>query len=439
MRLTETHLADLESRSDLPRRSSPYWLPLRRGVALGYRQGVVQGTWLVKAIEAGHPPLRQQERLGLADDGIKADGSGVLSFETARRMALAWRPRPDAMEPTFGETFARPATVEDAVMAHLAWLEAQGKPAQKAHSMAKCHIYGQPIAMVRLQDLTYSHLEAWRNKLGGSRKMNLRRGPGEGTRLPLDGTAETKEQTRARHCTANRVLAFFKAALNGAETVGRSSHDPLWELIDGTAWRLVKLYPGVYRARQRFLDLDEQRALVTACPQGLKQLVRGALATGARFGELAAMKVKNVYLPSSTIMLDTSKNKAKREIPILTEAKEFFKNLLEGKSPEDLLFVKPDGSPWGTNHYVRPLQIAVSEARIEPVIFHELRHTFASTMIMAGVTPAALARSLGHRNERMVLETYGHLKANWATQEVLAKAPRLGIFKGGRKSRRPMI
>lgn len=36
---------------------------------------------------------------------------------------------------------------------------------------------------------------------------------------------------------------------------------------------------------------------------------------------------------------------------------------------------------------------------------------------------------MGHQTEKMVLETYGHLRPNWATQEVLDKAPRLGIFK----------
>ena len=434
LRVTETHLADPTSRAALPRRKSPYWLPLRRGLALGYRFGLTESTWIVKALEPGIPASRQQESLGFADDRSKANGGTVLDFDSARRLALRWQPRPDSRKATFHETLAQPTTVGDVVLAHLTWLEHQGKAIEKARSMANCHLNHQPIARILLQDLTYTHLDDWRNEIGASRRKNLRQEPEGEERLPLEASAEIQEQTRARQCTSNRVLAFLKAALNRAEKAGRASKNPLWAVIDGSAWRLVKPFAGVYRARQRFLTLEEQQALVAACPEDLKQLVQGALATGARFGELAQMKARNVILASSTITLPTSKTKAKREIPILGEAKGFFRELLKGKASGDLLFTKADGMPWGVNHYVRPLQAAVEKADIDPVIFHELRHTYASTLLMSGVTPAALARALGHKNEKMVLETYGHLRANWATQEILSKAPWLGIFGAKRRA-----
>ena len=179
--------------------------------------------------------------------------------------------------------------------------------------MANCHLNHHPIARILLQDLTYTHLDDWRNEIGASRRKNLRQEPEGEERLPLEASAEIQEQTRARQCTSNRVLAFLKAALNRAEKAGRASKNPLWAVIDGSAWRLVKPFAGVYRARQRFLTLEEQQALVAACPEDLKQLVQGALATGARFGELAQMRARNVILASSTISLPTSKTKAKRE------------------------------------------------------------------------------------------------------------------------------
>ena len=426
VRVTEAHLASPEGRRALPGRSSIYWLPLRRGLALGYRQGTTEGTWVVKCVEGGERTAdRHQVTLGLADDQDKADGSRVLDFEMARAKAKVWEPKVDAPEATFRGTLARPATVRNAVLAYLTWLEEQQKSTRKAYSMANCHILQDPLAEIRLQDLTYTQVEDWRNKIANSPRRNRRRNPDP---RPADTPGDREQADRARQATANRVLAFLKAALNRVQEMGHGNHDPLWDRIDDSAWRKVKFYPDVYRARQRFLTVEEQQALVAECPEGLKQLVQGALATGARFGELAVMRAKDVYLNSSTIKLATSRTHTPREIPILKEAKRFFEKLLEGKASGDWLFTREDGEPWGTNHYARPLQFAVARAGLEPAIFYTFRHTYASTMIMAGVTPAAVARALGHRNATMVLRTYGHLRANWATQEILKKAPRLGIF-----------
>ena len=435
MRILEPHLATRDARRGLLRRATPYWLPLRRGLALGYRCGLTEGTWLVKVCEPG---LRKQARLGLADDLAEADGGRVLSFETARATALAWAPKSGVKTAQFRQVLSNPTTVGEVVLSYLTYLEKEKLSTawKKSWAMANHYILHHPIAKIRVRNLKYSDIDGWRNEIAERIPMSRSRKPREEVRLPLDESAETLERKRARQCTANRVLALLKAALNRAKATGTADRDPFWTLTDGAAWRQVRLYAGVYRSRKRFLSIQEQRDLVAACPDGLRQLVQGALATGARFGELATMRVREVYLVSATITLDTSKTKVTRRIPILPESMEFFRRLVQGKSPEAFLFLRSDGKAWKTNQYVRPLQIAVSKAGIDPVCFHELRHTYASTMVMAGVTAAALARAMGHKTEKMVLETYGHLKPSWATQEVLDKAPKLGIFKSRRGKRR---
>ena len=52
---------------------------------------------------------------------------------------------------------------------------------------------------------------------------------------------------------------------------------------------------------------------------------------------------------------------------------------------------------------------AWSEAGLEPLGFHEGRHTFASLMIAAGVNAKALSTYLGHANISITLDRYGHL------------------------------
>ncbi len=57
----------------------------------------------------------------------------------------------------------------------------------------------------------------------------------------------------------------------------------------------------------------------------------------------------------------------------------------------------------------RVLRPAVRRAELDGLTFHDLRHTYASLMVAAGVTPMVIAEQLGHRDARHVLERYGHL------------------------------
>ena len=48
-------------------------------------------------------------------------------------------------------------------------------------------------------------------------------------------------------------------------------------------------------------------------------------------------------------------------------------------------------------------------AGLEPIAFHEARHTFASLMIAAGVNAKALSTYMGHASVTMTFDRYGHL------------------------------
>lgn len=61
----------------------------------------------------------------------------------------------------------------------------------------------------------------------------------------------------------------------------------------GDAWSLIKPFTEVDRPKIRYLIDPEAARLVNACPLDLRQLVMGALLTGCRYGELAALTVGN--------------------------------------------------------------------------------------------------------------------------------------------------
>src|SRR5688572_20167002 len=76
------NLGTASSRAKFKQRREPYWVPIVRGCALGYRKGSTGGTWISRVRK---PDGKQQyDALGPADD--LNDGNG-LSYEAALREA----------------------------------------------------------------------------------------------------------------------------------------------------------------------------------------------------------------------------------------------------------------------------------------------------------------------------------------------------------------
>ena len=59
-------------------------------------------------------------------------------------------------------------------------------------------------------------------------------------------------------------------------------------------------------------------------------------------------------------------------------------------------------------------------AELHEMIFHDLRHTYASLLIAANVQPMVVAEQLGHTDARLVLQRYGHLYPGAAAQAAMA-------------------
>lgn len=93
---------------------------------------------------------------------------------------------------------------------------------------------------------------------------------------------------------------------------------------------------------------------------------------------------------------------------------------------KDHVFLRVDGHPWGKNHHVRLLKAACTQAKIEPEIgFHELRHTYASTLAQMGVDQLTISKLLGHADTRITSRHYAHLCDN-TLKAAVAKLPSFG-------------
>ncbi|GAA4546997.1 tyrosine-type recombinase/integrase [Pseudonocardia xishanensis] len=73
---------------------------------------------------------------------------------------------------------------------------------------------------------------------------------------------------------------------------------------------------------------------------------------------------------------------------------------------EDLLFCWPDGSPLYPDTITERFQRISREAGLPPIRLHDVRHTYATMALRAGVNPKIVSTRLGHATVAFTLETY---------------------------------
>jgi integrase len=225
---------------------------------------------------------------------------------------------------------------------------------------------------------------------------------------------------RARRATANRVLTILKAALNHSFHEGRVSTDE--------AWRKVKPFREADAAVVRHLSESEIRRIVNACGAGFRDLVSGALLTGCRYGELTRMTTSDFNAEAGTVTVRLSKAGKPRHVTLTGEGALLFSSLTAGRKPRELIFQRPDGTPWRASHQQRPLIEASKRAKIDPpATFHVLRHTYASVLAMKGAPMGVIAAQLGHTDTRMTEKHYAHLAPNYIAATIRASLPKMGL------------
>jgi integrase len=181
-------------------------------------------------------------------------------------------------------------------------------------------------------------------------------------------------------------------------------------------------------ARVRYLTIAEAQRLINASEPDFRQLVQGALETGARYGELAQLTVADFNPDAGTVQIRQSKSGKSRHIVLTDEGAAFFKQMCAGRSGAELMFTTAAGATWGKSFQSRPMADANERAKIVPPInFHGLRHTWASLAVMNGVPLIVIGRNLGHADTRMVEKHYGHLAPSYIADAIRAGAPKFGF------------
>ena len=218
------------------------------------------------------------------------------------------------------------------------------------------------LGTIETSRLRKSQITRWRDQLASSDKMvrTKRIAAKQATKAVDRGDADAM---RARRSTANRILTVLKAILNHAWHEGVISTD--------AEWRSVKPFEKVDAPVIRYLSTDEAKRLCNTCEPDLRRLVRGALLTGARYGELIRMRARDYNRDAQTVTIPEAKGGKARHVVLNDEGVALFDELTAGRSGGDLVFTHDNGEPWKASHQTRPIAEACKRAAIEPAIgFH---------------------------------------------------------------------
>ncbi|MGX9575783.1 tyrosine-type recombinase/integrase [Mesorhizobium sp. f-mel] len=406
-RVRDATLDSKEARAKLKPRGKPYFKSIGPGLHVGYRKGKEAGRWVVR-MYVGDQEYRV-ETIADADDKLDANGGSILTFWQAQDKA---REIHKAMSGEAGKV-AGAYTVKEAVEDYLQWMEGARKSAKDARYRAEALILPE-IGDFDVSKLTAKQIRKWHSDVAKT-APRLRTKAGKEQRFKV--IDDDGEAIRQRRATANRVLTILKAALNYAWREGKAASD--------REWRRVEPFEDVESARVHYLTIAEAQRLVNASSGSFRDLVQAALQTGARYSELARLRVEDFNSDVGTLSIRASKSGKGRHIVLTEEGADLFKQLSQGKRHGQLMLSTTAGGVWEKSHQFRPMKEACKNGKIVPAIgFHGLRHTWASLSVMNGMPLMVVAKNLGHSDTRMVEKHYGHLSPSYVADAVRASAPR---------------
>jgi integrase len=371
-------------------RAKPYYRLLGPNLHFGYRRNAHgPGCWVLRVYEGGGK-YRIKKLTGAPDDLMEANGETILSFaqaqEAARRLA------------TRGS--AGPLTVAAACAAYIEFLKAERKTGRDTERRLAQHIL-PTLGHKMVAELTSAEIEAV--------KLSMVRQSGDA------------EEVRRSKDSANRILTSLRAALT------RAYADEANRIPSDQAWRRVKKFRGVGRARTAHLDHGQCLALIEAAAEpAFRNLVIAALLTGARPPhELDCLRVRHFSADLGSLEVD-GKTGA-RTVTLSREAIAHFAEIAAGREPDDLLLPSPTGIAWHRGEAGQLMQEAVRKAGLPAnITLYTLRHTHISQAIMAGANLKLLAENCG-TSMVMIEKHYGKFFAAARRELIEKSAFKLGL------------
>jgi integrase len=215
---------------------------------------------------------------------------------------------------------------------------------------------------------------------------------------------KAKRKDEVMPASVNRELACLKHMFTKAIEWGKTAENPA---------KKVKLLRE-NNQRLRYLTSPEAELLIDVAAPHLKPILVIALNTGMRKGEILNLKWEDIDFKRRIIFVKDTKNSQWGELPMnatLTRAL----TSIERRSDSPYVFSGKAGKPF--TNVRKSFDSALRRAGIENFRFHDLRHTFASNLVMAGVDLTTVKELLGHKTIEMTMR-YSHLSRSHKSEAV---------------------
>jgi integrase len=336
------------------------------------------------------------EKVGWKAEGYSAKLASEVRAERLRMIRHGQElPREKAKVPRFSEMWK----------SYFEWAKENKTRAGKDDS----YLYGkhlqEPLGKKRLSEVTSFELERLKSRLS---KKDL-------------------SPASVKHCLV-LVREIFNKAIHWGKYKGENP-------IKG-----VKL-PSLSNRRERFLSHEEADLLLNelkAVSPSVHDQALLSLHCGLRAGEIFNLRGQDLDFENSLIRIMDPKNKASRTAYMTQAVKEMFKPRLP-KNLNELIFEdRWRGEP--IKHISKTFDRAVEKLRLnkdvedprQRVVFHTLRHTFASWLAIQGTPILTIKELLGHKSLAMT-ERYAHLSPDVKKDATLALEAAFNQSRAGRK------
>jgi integrase len=188
-----------------------------------------------------------------------------------------------------------------------------------------------------------------------------------------------------------------------------------------------------------FLTEKEFSVLRLCMHEDDRDFLTVAVGTGLRWGELTALKVKDLNLDTSPATLTVRRawktngrgefaleqhgrfylgkpktRESRRRITMAPLVVQALRRAVAGRGPDDLVFGAPRGGRldqgnWYESRWQRAIKVAQTKGLSKTPRFHDLRHTHAAWLISAGVPLPVIQKRLGHKSIQITVDVYGGL------------------------------
>ena len=296
-------------------------------------------------------------------DGTEIRKSAGRSKDAARILLV--RMRNDADRGRMGLSKKSRMTIADWAPRYLEWAKAHKRSAWRDEI---CWKHLKPaFGHLRFNDVTKARVEVY----------------------------QRDRQKKVSGPTVNREVAILRKLLSHAVEAGELETNPLARV------RMLQESP----ARQPMLQPKDEERLLRACSNWLASLVRLAVTTGCRQGEILALRWKHVDFDNGALIVEDSKSGDSRRVPLHPSLLEELRT--RRGPPEDYVTVQDDGKPPPRYKVSEKFRKAAKSVGLSDLRFHDLRHVAATRLLSSGASLPEVAAVLGHKT-LAVSSRYAH-------------------------------